>query len=141
MTFKTPAWRRLREKRRSANKRWALRLRGLTSKGTPRRLKVWNLGRKTEAEKKLIRQRITRRDNLAAGLRFDGKPRQNYRWPELDGLTGRERMIKRIVIWQRRRRAEKKQTALDRAWRELRAGMTVPAILNFETVNSGSIER
>ncbi len=122
--------RRLREKRRSSQKRTALRLLGLTSQGTPRRLKIWNLGNKSQAEKKLIRQRITRHTNRAAGLRYDGQPRRNDRWTELAGLTGRERMMKRSVIGQRRRRAEKRQTPLDRAWREFRAGLMVPS--NFE---------
>lgn len=52
----------------------------------------------TSTPKALNQQRARRRANLAAGLTFDGRPRRNYRWPELDGLPRRERMNERIRI-------------------------------------------
>ena len=46
----------------------------------------------------LKKQREQRSANIAAGLTWDGRPRKNYLWPELDGLPRRERMNERIRL-------------------------------------------
>ena len=113
-------------------KRLRLRLEGLTFMGTPRRLKLWPLhlfiGHSDPAGKKLIRQRTTRQANLAAGLRYDGKPRQRKRWSELDGLSPRERVNRRQAIMRRQKRQENGFTPIERAWREFRSTIVIPIV-------------
>lgn len=121
---KTPYARRMREKRRAAAKRLDLRMQGLTRRGTPRKLEVWPKhlfhGCKSQADKHAVRMRVRGQANLAAGLRYDGKPRKYKRWSELDGLPSRERQMRRQVAINRERRARLRITPLDLAWREFR---------------------
>jgi hypothetical protein len=58
----------------------------------------------TSTPKALDQQRARRKANVAAGLTFDGRPRKNYLWPELDGLPPLQRMNERIRICTLRRR-------------------------------------
>jgi hypothetical protein len=110
-------------------RRLRLRLAGLTCRGTPRRLRIWPKhlfsNCRTEAEKKIVRQRIYRQERMQRGLTHDGHPRRNYTWPELDGLAPHDRMNERIRRWRRNRDRQLKLTPLGIAWRKLRSTISV----------------
>ena len=128
--------RRLADKRRSQNKhdrrrRFELRLRGLTSRGTPLKVEIWPKhlfhGCKTQHDKNMVRQRIYRERYVRAGLTKEGKQRNpNYHfWPELSHLHGRERNIRRTVMANRIQRQRERQTPLERQWRNEREQMDI----------------
>jgi hypothetical protein len=62
----------------------------------------------TNTPEAIAAQRAKRRANIAAGLTWDGRPRQNYQWPELDGLPRRERMNERIRLTNLRKHRARK---------------------------------
>ena len=69
----------------------------------------------TNTPEALEKQRAERRAFVAAGLTIYGTRRKNYQWPELAGLTGRERMNERIRICTNRARLARRQaTGRDR---------------------------
>lgn len=118
-----------RQRQIERQRRFDLRLRGLTSRGTPRKLEIWPKhlfhGCTSDADRKLIRQQITRARNLAAGGRYDGKPRKNKRWPQLSHIPEHKRNIIRTVINQRTRRSRIQPTPLDRAWHNFRDSLSL----------------
>lgn len=113
-------------------KRLAFRLQGLTSRGTPRKYKVWprDLYRncKTEREKDTARQGAVRQANMAAGLTGEGKPRKRKIWTELGNLHGHERDLARYRIYNANRSRERSITPLERAWRQVREQMGISFI-------------
>ena len=77
---------------------------GLTTRGTPRKLKAWpELHGLPEREQHKRRQQSRRAGLAAQGLTTRGTQRQHYRWPELHGLAGRDRQRVREGIWYYRR--------------------------------------
>lgn len=140
--FKTPPRILARKRKQQREKRSRLYFCGLTQYGTRRKLNRWSWGTWfrgigyvargfTASEKKIVRQKVTRRDNLETGKRYDGKPRKNKVWKELGSLTGHDRQMARQKIWQQKQRAELRETQLDRQWRSVRAGISV-GLVSFE---------
>ena len=66
----------------------------------------------TSTPQALKKQRDQRRANIAAGLTWDGQPRKNYLWPELDGLPPLQRMNERIRLTKLRSCRAKKNGGL-----------------------------
>lgn len=134
--FKTSAHKRALEEKY----RWRKYAKGLTRRGTPRRLRVWTpnalypfldpgrprRARLTAAEKDLARKRALRDERRKAGMTINGTVRKYRSYPELAGLTGDERRRKRDQIWKRQRAiTNPKMNVQEQNWRAFRESMQI----------------
>ncbi len=121
-----------RRRKRDREHRFALRLRGLTSRRTIPKQRIWPkhlfFGCKTETERNKIRRRILRAENIAAGLNWQGKPRQYRKFrTHLARLTPSQRRDWYNTEYQRLRRAKINPTKFDHAWQTFRQTTSVPS--------------